>query len=317
MNRRPVKNTAPVRRRRRLMSLTRKKARWGYLFVLPLCFGLIFLFGVPAARSLLFAFSNVTIDAAGYTTKLCGFDNFRDALFVNTTFREKAVLSALNMLLNLPLITVFSFFAASLLNQKFRFRWLIRTVFFLPLVLSAPALMNFDAGDALRNMMGASANFKQSQSLTGLESVNLANMLINSGVLPRTIASYLASAANRIYDIVILSGVQILIFLAALQSIPPTMYEVASIEGASAWESYWRITFPMTCPMILTSMIFSIIDSFTASTNKTLEIIRNTAFNNFNHGLSAAMAWIYTLLIMLLLGLVVLIMRRVVKRYEG
>ena len=95
------------------------------------------------------------------------------------------------------------------------------------------------------------------------------------------------------------------------------MYEVAAIEGASAWESYWRITFPMTCPMIMTSMIFTIIDSFTASTNKTLEIIRNTAFNSFNHGLSAAMAWIYTLLILLVLGLVVMIMRRVVKRYEG
>jgi len=95
------------------------------------------------------------------------------------------------------------------------------------------------------------------------------------------------------------------------------MYEVASIEGASAWESYWRITFPMTCPMIMTCMIFTVIDSFTSSTNKTLSMIEDVAFKNFNHGLSSAMAWIYTILIMLLLGLVVLIMRKVVKRYEG
>lgn len=299
------------------MTLSRKKARYGWLFVLPLCFGLIFQFGIPVARSLQFAFSNVQVTETGMKPTFIGLSNFYTALMVNTNFREKAVQSLLNMLLNLPLITVFSFFAASLLNQKFKGRFLVRTLFFLPLVLAAPALMNFDAGDALQSMMGASGNFKSSQSLTGIESVNLAQWLISSGVLPQTIAQYLASAADRIYDIIILSGVQILIFLAALQSIPPTMYEVAAIEGASAWESYWRITFPMTCPMILTCMIFTIIDSFTGANNTTLDMIEDTAFNNFNFGLSAAMSWIYTLLILLLLGLVVLMMRKVVKKYEN
>lgn len=306
-----------VRKKKGMMTLEQKKARWGYLFVLPLCFGLIFQFGIPAVNSLRFAFSNVQVSSEGYTLTFCNLQNFSDALLVNTSFREKAVQSLLTMLLNLPLITIFSFFAATLLNQKFHGRWLVRTIFFLPLVLAAPALMNYDAGDVLQGLMGASGSFKESQSLTGLESLNLANMLITSSLLPESIAMYLASAADRIYDIVILSGVQILIFLAALQSIPPTMYEVAAIEGASAWESYWRITFPMTCPMIMTCMIYTIIDSFTASTNKTLEMIQNMALNSFNFGLSAAMSWIYSLMIMLLLGIVVLIMGKVVKNYEG
>ena len=307
----------PLKKKKGMMTLNKKKARWGYLFVLPLLFGLIFQFGIPAVRSLWFAFCEVTVKGTeGFTATFDGLQNFYDALLVNTTFREKAVKSLMAVLLNLPLITIFSFFAASLLNQKFKGRWLVRTIFFLPLVLAAPALMNFDAGDALQNMMGSSGNFKASESLTGLESVNLAKLLISSGVLPQTIANYLASAADRIYDIIILSGVQILVFLAALQSIPPTMYEVASIEGASPWESYWRITFPMTCPMIMTCMIYTIIDSFTASTNATLEMIENTAFTTFNYGLSSAMSWIYTVLILLLLGLVVLIMRKVVKQYE-
>lgn len=307
----------PLKKKKDMMTLNKKKVRWGYLFVLPLLFGLIFQFGIPAVRSLWFAFCEVTVKGTeGFTATFDGLQNFYDALLVNTTFREKAVKSLLAVLLNLPLITIFSFFAASLLNQKFKGRWLVRTIFFLPLVLAAPALMNFDAGDALQNMMGSSGNFKASESLTGLESVNLAKLLISSGVLPQTIANYLASAADRIYDIIILSGVQILVFLAALQSIPPTMYEVASIEGASPWESYWRITFPMTCPMIMTCMIYTIIDSFTASTNATLEMIENTAFTTFNYGLSSAMSWIYTVLILLLLGLVVLIMRKVVKQYE-
>lgn len=304
-------------KKRRMMTLSRKKARYGWLFVLPLCFGLIFQFGIPVLRSLQFAFSNVQVTETGMKPTLIGLSNFYTALMVNTTFREKAVQSLLTMLLNLPLITVFSFFAASILNQKFKGRFLVRTLFFLPLVLAAPALMNFDAGDALQSMMGASNNFKSSQSLTGIESINLAQWLISSGVLPQRIAQYLASAADRIYDIIILSGVQILIFLAALQSIPPAMYEVAAMEGASAWESYWRITFPMTCPMMLTCMIFTIIDSFTGANNTTLDMIEETAFNQFNFGLSAAMSWIYTLLILLLLGLVVLMMGKVVKKYEN
>jgi ABC-type sugar transport system permease subunit len=303
--------------KKRMMTLSRKKARWGYLFVLPLIFGLIFQFGVPTLRSLWFAFCEVTAKGTeGFKAVFNAGQNFYDAVLVNTTFREKAVESLLAVLLNLPLITIFSFFAASLLNQKFHGRWLVRVIFFMPLILAAPSLMNFDAGDALQSLMGSSGNFKSSESLGGLTTVNLANLLISSGILTQTVAQYLISAADRIYNIVILSGVQILVFLAALQAIPPTMYEVAAIEGASAWESYWRITFPMTCPMIMTCMIYTIIDSFTSSTNETLEMIENTAFSTFRYGLSAAMSWIYTALILLMLGIVVLVMRKVVKQYE-
>ena len=305
------------KKRKGFMTLSRKKARYGILFIIPLCLGLIFQFGIPILRSLRFSVSKVSISADGFTTELIGIRNYYDALFVNTVFREKAVQSLLSTLLNLPLIIIFSFFAASLLNQKFKCRGLVRAIFFLPLVLAAPALMNFDAGDALQSLMGASGNFKASQSLTGIESVSLSQLMITSGILPTKIANYLAGAADRIYDIIVLSGVQILVFLAALQSIPPTMYEVAAIEGASAWESYWRITFPMTCPMIMTCMIYTIIDSFTASGNATLTMIEDTAFSTFNFGVSAAMSWIYSVLILLLLGLVVLIMKGVIRKYEN
>ena len=95
------------------------------------------------------------------------------------------------------------------------------------------------------------------------------------------------------------------------------MYEVASIEGASAWECYWKITFPMVCPMMLIAMIYTIIDSFVSTTNQTLDLIETTAFTNQNFGLSAAMSWIYAAVILLFLGIVYLLMRRVVKQYEA
>ena len=299
-----------------MMTLTKKKARYGYLFIIPMLFGLVFLFGIPIIRSLQFAFSEVTISQIGFQTSFSGIANFYNALFVSTDYRKYVVTSILNMLLNLPLIIIFSCFVASILNQKFHGRWLARVIFFLPLVLASSALMSFDAGDTLQNLMGSTEGFKQSASLTGIQSYNLGQLIVTSGVLPKQITSYLMAAADRIYDIVILSGVQILIFLTALQSIPDTMYEVASIEGASAWESYWKITFPMISPMMLVSMIYTIIDSFVSSTNKTLTLIEDTAFKNQNFGLSAAMAWLYTLFILLFLGIVYLLMGKVVNRYE-
>lgn len=299
-----------------MMTLTKKKARYGYLFIIPLLFGLVFLFGIPILRSLLFVFSEVTISQKGFSTSFNGFANFYNALLVNTQYRQNVAVSMLNMLLNLPLIIIFSCFVASILNQNFHGRWLARVIFFLPLVLASSALMSFDAGDALQNLMGSSGGLKQSASLTGIQSYNLGQLIVTSGVLPKQITDYLMAAADRIYDIVILSGVQILIFLTALQSIPDSMYEVASIEGASAWESYWKIAFPMISPMMLVSMIYTIIDSFVSPTNKTLALIEDTAFKNQNFGLSAAMAWIYTLCILLFLGIVYLLMGKVVNRYE-
>lgn len=302
-----------------MVTLNEKKARYGYLFILPLLTGLIFMFGIPIIQSIIFAFSKIGISQKGFSTEWTGLTNFYNTLFIETTYREEVVKSLLNMLLNVPLIIIFSFFIANLINQKFPGRGVIRVIFFLPLVLASSALISFDTGDMLQNVMGSGlgGGFKESQSLSGIESYNLGYWLMTSGVLPDTAVQYLMGAADRIYEIVILSGVQILIFLAALQSVPREMYEVASIEGASSWESYWKITFPMVSPMMLTAVVYSIIDSFVSSTNKTVEMIQTTSFTNQNFGLSAAMAWIYFIFILAITGIVYFFMTKVVKRYES
>jgi len=124
------------------------------------------------------------------------------------------------------------------------------------------------------------------------------------------------SATARIFDIVMLSGVQVLIFLAGLQSIPRSVYEAAMIEGSTAWDNYWKITFPMISPLMLTAVLYTVIDSFTAAGNETLAIIQNTAFRNQNFGLSAAMSWLYFLLIGLLVGILALLLTRWVFYYD-
>jgi ABC-type sugar transport system permease subunit len=120
-------------------------------------------------------------------------------------------------------------------------------------------------------------------------------MMLSEVGLPLSFIDYIIEAITRIYEIIKSSGVQILIFLAALQSVPGSMYEVAKMEGATAYESFWKITFPMVSPLILTNVIYTIIDSFTGSA--VTDMIFTTAFKTQNFGLSSAMSWVYTLIV--------------------
>ena len=126
---------------------------------------------------------------------------------------------------------------------------------------------------------------------------NVANFLLEYTNLPLTIVSYLSEAVLGIYDIVIASGVQILIFLAGLQGISPSLYEASNMEGATGWENFWKITFPMISPLILVNAIYTIIDSFTSANNELMTEIKTTIFSQLKYGYGSAMAWIYFLLI--------------------
>lgn len=296
--------------------LAKNKGMYGFVFIAPLLFGLIVLFGIPLMQSVVFSFCKITINASGFIPSFQGFRNYYKALFEETFYREAVARSVLNMILNVPLITIFSFFVANILNQKFVGRSVVRVIFFLPLVLASSALISFDSADMLQGTMG-SGGYKETASLLGgFESVNFGSFLIESG-FPATLVNYLTKAADRIYEIVILSGVQVLLFLAGLQSIPRSAYEAASIEGATAWECYWKITFPLISPIMFTCVIYSIIDSFVASSNETVNLIQSTAFENQNFGLSSAMSWIYFVLIMALLGVTSLFMKRCLNQEGG
>ncbi len=288
-------------KKKRVLTLEARKGRLGWIFIAPFLFGIVFLFGIPIIRSIVYSFGTVQPDGGAVT--FAGLKNYYDALFVETEYRQRVVQSILNMLVNLPLITLYSFFIANVLNQKFACRGLFRVIFFLPIVLSSAAMMSFDAGDILQNTMGgAGGGLKESDSLGG--GAGLLTLLYNTG-LPETMIDYVFDVVGRINEIVMLSGVQTVIFLAALQSIPRSVYEAASIEGATAWESFWKVTFPMITPMIITCIVYTIIDSFNAAGNSTLEMMRDKAFGTTqNFGLGAAMAWIYSVVILLIIGIV-------------
>ncbi|MGB4648186.1 MAG: sugar ABC transporter permease [Acetivibrionales bacterium] len=303
---------APKKKKRRGLNLNRKRAMIGYLFVLPFIIGLITFFLVPLIQSFIFSINKLEVVEGGYNLLPVGLSNYNRALRVHATYARDLVESVLYMLTNVPLIIIFSFFAANLLNQKFKGRSLARAIFFLPVILTSGVMLVIDSGDLLQSSLGMTQTDGQEGAFRAVE---LARLLLRSRLSP-TFIDYIMSAVDRIYEIVSASGVQILVFLAGLQSISPSLFEASNIEGATGWENFWKITFPMVSPLILVNTVYSIIDSLTNSSNVVMGMIRDTAFASNDFGLSSAMAWLYFLAILAIVGIVVKLVSKVVFYYE-
>lgn len=298
------------------LSLERKKAWAGVLFTSPLIVGMILLFILPLIQSFRYSLSSINLVEGGFTVEYEGFGHYVELFTKNPDFTRRLTESIVDMLVNVPIIVIFSLFVAVLLNQKFRGRAFARSVFFLPVILSSSAIagisISFFVGGMTMGGAGAAAASGDAQGAIA-KSFELKKMLLDSGFAP-FIVNYITGAVDRIYDIISSSGVQILIFLAGLQSISPSLYEASKIEGATGYEIFWKITFPMVTPLILTNTVYSIIDSF--STSKLNDLIRQAAFKLFDFGLSSAMSWVFFLVVAAILALAAGLISRKVFYYD-
>ncbi|MDQ0058570.1 carbohydrate ABC transporter permease [Paenibacillus harenae] len=280
------------------LTLARKRSLLGIAFILPWLIGFVLLFAAPLFQSVQFSFSKLTVGLNGFELEGVGWDNFNNAMFVDATFNRILTQSVSEMLLNVPMILFFSLFSATLLNQKFRGRTLARAIFFLPVILASNAIASAESA-GLINLVGDASVVNEMGGSTSEYNIMSMVMILSDIGLPISFVDYIVGAIMRIYEIITSSGVQILIFLAALQSVPGSMYEVAKMEGATSYESFWKITFPMVSPLILTNIIYTIIDSFAGS--PVTDVIFTTAFETQNFGLSSAMSWIYTVIVGIIL----------------
>ncbi|MCM3172949.1 sugar ABC transporter permease [Paenibacillus sp. MER 99-2] len=279
------------------LSLEQKNRYYGLYFILPWFIGFLILFMVPLISSFRYSMSNLQVSNEGFTLEFIGLGNFREALLSHESYVRMLTESVLNIVVNTPLIIIFSLFFAVILNQKFRGRVLARAIFFLPVILASGIIASIENGDLMQSVV-RNANDMTGGGLSVLKNLDLTIMLLESGMSP-ILVEYLTGAVSRIYEIVSQSGVQILIFLAGLQSISPSLYEAAKIEGSTGYEAFWKITFPMLSPLILTNLVYTIVDSFIS--DQTSRLVVDTAFKSFNFGLSAAMSWIYFAVIALIL----------------
>lgn len=283
-----------------VLSLTGKEAVAGILFLLPFLIGFFGIFLPLIVESLRYSFSNMEVTSSGYVlTKAAenGLEHYLRALTIDPDFNLELLTSIGQMVVQVPLVIIFSFFAATLLNQEFHGRAIARSVFFFPVILTSGVILGLENSDLLLQTLSTTG-----ESAEDMESfLNVAVFLAQYTDLPRNVVMFLSNAVTGIYDIVVASGVQILIFLAGLQSISPSLYEASSMEGATAWENFWKITFPMISPMILVNSVYTIIDLFTNDTNEMMTTIRTTIFTDIKYGLGSAMAWIYFVCIAVIL----------------
>lgn len=281
---------------------------WGWFFISPFVIGVVFVFLEVIFNSLEFSFSNIEMANDGYHLSFVGFEHFHYILRKDPNFLKALLSSAQIFVTTIPVIVIFSLFIAMLLNQKMKGRAIFRAIFFVPVILATGVVADAEVGNSILSQMqqlsGAQTGIESSGLLFQVSNIDvaLANLHIGSGVV-----SFIENMVNNIYSIVNQSGVQIILFLAGLQSISPSVYEAASIEGCSGWESFWKITFPMLAPVILVNCIYSTIDIFTSSTNPIMKMITNSVGSNFDYGTASAMAWMYFLVILIVLGLISLI----------
>ena len=294
--------------KRRAFSLTRRRSAWAYAFLLPWLVGVVCVFIVPLILSISFSFSKVTVDV-GYSLEFVGLKNFHEALFVDEKFLQYFATTMGDMFYEVPIILVYSFLVAVLLKEKFPGVTVFKFIFFLPVILSSDLFFrmmnNFGstAGSSLDAVMNSAA-------ATGvLESLNLGKYLQELGLSPK-IVDIIVGPVDKVYEIVTCSGIQIFIFLAALYSVPPDLYEAAHVEGANGWEQFWMITFPMVMPMILVNVIYSIVDTFVSESNLVMEYVYELSFQKFNFGLSSAICWIYFAVIAAILAIVYAVISR-------
>jgi ABC-type sugar transport system permease subunit len=297
------------------LTLEGKNAVTGYLFILPFIIGLLAFMFLPILESLRMVFSDVHINLVkkGFSLDFSGMANIKRVLMIDPEFNRMLVEEIGRMLLIVPAVIIFSLFAAIILNQEFKARGFVRAVFFLPVILSSGVMIGLETNNALLNSMAdiIKEGNQMKSSITGV----LEDILVTEGAAS-DFMEYIFKIVNQIYDIAMASGIQIIIFLSALQTIPPSMFEAAKIEGATSWECFWKITFPMVSSLILVNVVYSVVDYFIRTDNRVMEKIRVNMAQYMEYGFSTAMAWIYFLAVIIIIGIAMSLISRKVYYYE-
>ena len=301
-----IKVKAP--KRKKSASLDKRKARGGWIFVLPFVIGFIIIYLPIVIDSIRYSFFQIKVlSGGGFELIPVGWYNYNQALFVNPDFVETLVKGLGDMVFDIPMILIFSLFMAVLLNQKMIGRAAFRAIFFIPVILSTGIMGSIEAsntlGEYMENAEGIDDGSGQSTA-SEIVSVMDVEQMFSGMAVGQGLVTYVTTAINNIYDIVNRSGVQMLIFLAGLQSISPAIYESVQIDGATAWETFWKITFPMISPMILVNAVYTVIDSFTAESNIVMSFISGVYQEANGNVLSSAMSWMYFLIVIAIIAIV-------------
>lgn len=294
--------------KKRGLSLIEKESRTGMLFMLPWIIGFVAFFAIPMVTSLVYSFNTVTFGDEGLLLEYVGFKNYIELFTANKKFWQ-AILSVVSVLLyEVPVVVLFGLFIALLLNMNIPGRVFFRSVFFLPVVFMADTIYRIISVSGVSPSVAGTGNALMTFDF-GVQGI-FTEMLAALGLGEKFLTTF-SSIINNIFAISWKAPIQIILYLTGLQSIPNSYYEVCMIEGATKWESFWKVTFPMLSPITLLCLVYSIIDTFTDA-NSTMIALINSTVRTFMHE-SMAISWCYFIFVFIFTGIVIAVVSRWVK----
>lgn len=301
----------PVKKRSRWhIPLERKRQLVGYWFVLPFIFGFFCVFIPGMVKTFVYSFSEVqfNVETLNMDTVFVGFKNYI-AMFNDSNYVIYLTDCLKDMAINVPVIVLFSFFLAILLNRKnFPGRTFFRVIFFLPVIMDSGAAAS---SGAVSVQLYSDFSFEGSEMSSNI-AAQFANVLNIQAFLEQLtfsafIMDFVLKSVDRLNTTINSCGIQVIIFLSALQGVSPSVFEAAEVEGLTAWELFWKITLPLISPMILVNMVYTAIDSF-GDNDLILNHIETTWYTFEQPGTGGAMTVFYflcsTIIVLVIVGIV-------------
>lgn len=293
---------------KKIRSVEVLRRRYGYSFVAHWVIGLIAFFFVPVISSICYAFSDITVTDSGFDLKFVGLKNFAESLLENPTYLNQLRDSLGSMFYSLPMVVSLSLILAVLLNQKYYGRTIMRIIFFLPVIIESSVI--------IRLLSDSSINAPIFNLGTEGQGIMNYDKILGNLNLPPQITEFLTFFLSNAVSLTWSCGVQIILFLAGLQSIPDSLYEVSKIEGANKWEEFWQITVPMLRHVLSLVIIYTMISKFTAADNPIMES-SIAMMRSMNYSAASAMLWFYFIIVLMAIGAVLFLYTRYcVRRWE-
>ena len=286
------------------------KARYGWICITPWIIGLVLFFGLPIIQSVIYSFSDVTLTSGGLQTDFVGLKNFKYIFAQNADYLDYIVAAIVQFLYSFPVILIISIILAIILNQKFKGRIFFRALYFLPVIIASGAVLSVVLSSVSQGVSNIETDESVAMAMFDVDEI------VTSLGLPSKIGEYFLTIIDGIMNMIWNCGIQTVLFISGMQTIPPLLYEVSKVEGATKWEEFWFITLPMLSRVIVRVGVFTMVELMTAQNNSVMRqayVFMRTQ----NYGEGSAMLWSYFAVIGVIMAVILGLYNRLcMKKWE-
>lgn len=300
-----------IKKQKKHKSIESLKSTYGRMFVLHWEIGLLVFFIVPIVKSLYFSFCKVSFGGGEFHYDPIGFSNYRYAINEDAYFTDNMAATLSALFPSMMVIVILSLILALLLNQKFKGRLFFRMLYFVPVIIASGVVIQhiFNSTSSELSSSGVSDSF-------AADMVQIDDIMAWLS-LPAEIGAFFSNLLNDIFNLVWNCGIQIVLFISGMQSIPDSLYEVSKVEGATKWEEFWFITLPMLARTLILVIIFTLVEIITDKTNSVMDLAYNYMTSISNYGIASAMLWSYFAVVGTIMLIVMLLYSQIfLKRWD-